>query len=904
MNIQCAPNPPPPPNDDPANATPIPSSTVCNFVNGTNVFATATAGVAAPAGCGGACAVSTGSYSGLDVWYSTTVAASGNLSIQTQLVSSPNISMAVYGGTPGALTPITSCPTAPYCNDDSSPGVFNPFLTFSGLTPGATVYIRVWSNSGLPNMGTFRICAYEPIPPPNDNPCGSINLPVGAACSPTSATTENATPLAASITATPAVPMGGCGTPSGDVWFTAVMPSGTTSLILNTTAGSLTNMSMAVYTLASGSICGTATLTQVGNCSSVNGASLMPRLVVPDGTVPDGTLLYIRMWSDVAGTFGTFSICAFENYPPPNDNPCGAIALPVTNGCLFPAPYTTENATATAVPAAPGCGGATVDDVWFTAVVPASGQLQIDTDEGQLTDAAIAVYSGTCGALTLIGGSCQVAGSTNGPLMPISNITQPADSTVYIRIWRSSGNSGTFLICASNPVPPAGCYYTLRMQDSGGDGWNGGFVTLCVGGSCTNYTVYGTQSTIIFPATNGQLVTVAYTPAGGFQNQVSFQVLAQNGFLLFGSASPPLTGVNYGFTVNGATCNVPPSPPSDCLGAFEVCNNQTFSQNPTNTGNAVDLTATNDGCLAGEQQGVWFRFTTNAAGNIAFTIQVAAGTDYDFAVWGPYSTPTPTCPPNQPPLRCSWSGLTGNTGLDYVALDVSENAGGDKWVQYIPSAANQTYILYVDNWSRNGISFSMVWNNQPSNILDCILPLELLSFNATPKPRQVDLKWVTTNETNTSYFNVERSLDGNRFDLLGTVAAAGNSAGVLEYTFVDAAPVKGINYYRLDQADVTGERSYSNVVTAVYKWEHVRMDVYPNPTNGNVWMSVEMSHEGNTQWRVTDASGRLVRTGRSGVVVGMNQVEIDLDGLDQGSYVLELMDETGAPLSTARFVRQ
>jgi hypothetical protein len=168
----------------------------------------------------------------------------------------------------------------------------------------------------------------------------------------------------------------------------------------------------------------------------------------------------------------------------------------------------------------------------------------------------------------------------------------------------------------------------------------------------------------------------------------------------------------------------------------------------------------------------------------------------------------------------------------------------------------------------------------------------------------VDLKWLTTNESNTSYFNVERSLDGRRFEVLGMVPATGNGAGTTQYEFVDVAPVKGTNYYRLDQADITGERSYSNVVTAVYKWEHVRMDVYPNPTNGNVWMSVEMSHEGNTQWRVTDASGRLVRTGRSGVVVGMNQVEIDLDGLDQGSYVLELMDEAGAPLSTARFVRQ
>mgnify|MGYP000093026541 CR=1 FL=1 len=42
-------------------------------------------------------------------------------------------------------------------------------------------------------------------------------------------------------------------------------------------------------------------------------------------------------------------------------------------------------------------------------------------------------------------------------------------------------------------------------------------------------------------------------------------------------------------------------------------------------------------------------------------------------------------------------------------------------MQYISAAANQTYLLYVDNWSRNGISFNMAWDNQPTNLIDCIL---------------------------------------------------------------------------------------------------------------------------------------------------------------------------------------
>lgn len=895
LQVACNPVPTPPSNDDAINATSLgsPVGTACSFTAGTNSFATQSAGT--PSGClTGGCGTASGAFAGYDVWYSAGVPASGNLSVVLNGVSATSTAMAVYTGTPpGALTQVTnSC-------------VCNGFVSLSGLAGGSTVYIRVWTGSGVPTMGSFQICAYEPIPPPNDNPCGAFSLPVNTTCGLTSFTTESATALSANITA----PAPSCGTPiaGGDVWFRAVMPA-TGSMTLNTQAGSLTDMAMTVYTVASGSIATpcptavTATLTEVA-CNDNFGASTMPSVTV-SGT--PGVTYYIRMWNKTTA-FGTASICAVQNVPPPNDNPCGAIALPVNTGCVFPAAYSTQFATITSgVPAASCNAGPYTSDVWFSAVIPPSGQLQLDMDDASLTDAGMAVYTGACGGpLTQIPagqGGCSVGGSGNGPLMPITNITGVAPgTTVYIRIWRQTGNDGNFLICARNPVNPAGCYYTLRMADAAGDGWGGGFVTVDIGGVQTNYTVTGALAYITFAATLGQTVIISYTPVGGFQNQVSFLLQASNGFTLFNSANPPAAGANYAFTVN-ATCNVPPAPVSDCIGNVTVCTSQTFSFAPTNTGNVVDLNATNDGCLAGEQQGVWFQFTTNAAGNIAFTIQVATGTDYDFAIWGP-SSGAPTCPPSGAPLRCSWSGATGNTGLNYSSIDFTEGAGGDKWVQYISAAANQTYLLYVDNWSRNGISFNMAWDNQPTNLIDCILPVEFLEFEAIPKPRQVDLKWTTASEHNTAYFNVERSDDGMRFLPIGTVSAMGSSQVLTEYTFTDDAPLKGVNYYRLDQVDGSGQRDYSKVVTAVYRYANVPLTVYPNPAGESLWASFELPEEGTVRWRILDASGRMVREGRSLANAGVSQMEVPLD-IDAGSYLLELSDGSGVPLGNARFVRR
>lgn len=908
IQISCAPIPPPPPNDEATGAISLgsPAPTVCTPVTGTTTFATQSATL--PSGCNSDpnCSSSpTGSFAGYDVWYSVGIPASQNLSVIITELSAGPLAFAVYTGTPGSLTQVSgSC---------SCSG----FVSLSSIGTG-TAYIRVWPRTGITNQGTFQICAYEPIPPPNDNPCGATSapyvLPVPTTCNLTTFTTESATNLAAIYT----VPAPSCGTPvaGGDVWFSAVMPA-TGSMTITSQAGTLTDMAMTVYTVSSGTVtnCGSqgaVTLSQVA-CNDNFGASNMPAVTVA-GT--PGVTYYIRMWNKTSA-FGTASICAVQNVPPPNDNPCGALALTVSTGCYYSQPYSNSFASTTGTTApgvvsipAPSCGAPTNNDVWFTAVVPASGQLVLDMDDMQMTDAAYAVYTatGSCGSSNLSltqvpagNGGCAVGGSTNGALLPTGTVTGlTPGATVYIRVWRQTGNDGNFLICARNPQNPAGCYYTLRLADSAGDGWGASYVTLCINGSCTNYTVFGGNANIVFGAPLGAVVTLTYNAGGaGFQNQISYTLQASNGFSMFTSSNPPSTP--FGFTVN-SDCNVPPAPISDCIGAFQVCNNQSINLAPSNFGNTQDLNAANHGCLLGnEHQTAWYTFTTNAAGTIAFTIGVPPNTDYDFAVWGPYSGTAP-CPPAGPPLRCSWSGLWQNTGLSYTDVDLTEGAGGNAWVRWIDALPNQTYMLVIDNWSQNGLNFNLTWNNVPNNILDCLLPVEFIDFEAIPGAHQVDLKWMTASERNTSHFNVERSFDGTTFETIGQVGASGNSSVVNQYGFTDRAPKLGYNYYRLDQVDNTGARKYSDMKMAYFRASG-GLSVYPNPAGETLWASLEAAAEGTVFWKVLDASGRVVRAGNTGVPEGISQFEIPLD-IDAGSYLLDLTDESGNPLGFARFVRR
>ena len=146
--------------------------------------------------------------------------------------------------------------------------------------------------------------------------------------------------------------------------------------------------------------------------------------------------------------FSIISYCASAAVPPPiNDEPCNATSITVGTTCNY-LQYTNDQASASAGILAPGCANYSGGDVWFSVVVPASGSITIDTDEGVMTDGGMALYSGpNCNNLnTLI--ACDDDGSANGLMPSISQTGLTPGTIIYIRIWEyGNDNNGTFSIC-------------------------------------------------------------------------------------------------------------------------------------------------------------------------------------------------------------------------------------------------------------------------------------------------------------------------------------------------------------------------------------------------------------------------------------------------------------------------
>jgi len=130
-----------------------------------------------------------------------------------------------------------------------------------------------------------------------------------------------------------------------------------------------------------------------------------------------------------------------------NDDACTASSLTVNTSCVATA-GTNVGAT-NSITANPGCANYGGSDVWYKVVVPASGWLYFQTTAGTMTDGGLAIYSGTCGALTLL--ACD-DNSGAGNMSYIENSTLTPGTTIYIRQFENGGNfEGTYNICVYEP---------------------------------------------------------------------------------------------------------------------------------------------------------------------------------------------------------------------------------------------------------------------------------------------------------------------------------------------------------------------------------------------------------------------------------------------------------------------
>ncbi len=131
------------------------------------------------------------------------------------------------------------------------------------------------------------------------------------------------------------------------------------------------------------------------------------------------------------------------------------------------------------------------------------------------------------------------------------------------------------------------------------------------------------------------------------------------------------------------------------------------------------------------------------------------------------------------------------------------------------------------------------------------------------------MQWKTSSENNNKGFQIERSSNGATFDSIGyvkTVSIAGKGAN---YSYTDALPNNGKNYYRLEQIDFYNNISYSPV-KVIETNKANSFTIFPNPVGNelNIKLSVALLHG---QLKIWNADGQLVA---HTVINGNNNISI------------------------------
>jgi hypothetical protein len=171
------------------------------------------------------------------------------------------------------------------------------------------------------------------------------------------------------------------------------------------------------------------------------------------------------------------------------------------------------------------------------------------------------------------------------------------------------------------------CEHHLMMQDSYGDGWNGGQLQVRVNGTTVGiYAATGEGSTAVFTACTGDAIQLVYT-AGDWENENTYQLLGTYGNVLFTGGPDPGAGTVFTGT---ADCSVVPLPGTVPCTALPIDTVDCVVAN--NVG--APGSGFNPGCANYNGQDIWYAMPVPPSGNVLVSTVNAGGlNDTGVALW-------------------------------------------------------------------------------------------------------------------------------------------------------------------------------------------------------------------------------------------------------------------------------
>lgn len=207
--------------------------------------------------------------------------------------------------------------------------------------------------------------------------------------------------------------------------------------------------------------------------------------------------------------------------------------------------------------------GLTLDPSYYPAITSFEPQIGVGADSSFWSSSAMGYISNTSPDGNTITVEPTQAGVFDYTFYVTDNFGCEYDSTMYITVNDNAtvfaGNDTT--ICVGNTVnleaamsnASGGCDYTLILEDTFGDGWNGNNITVTINGQATNYTLSSgdyVEYPMVIP--NGTSVQLTFNANGSWVNECFFSVEDENGAVAT-QGGPNMNGATtVNFTANCA----------------------------------------------------------------------------------------------------------------------------------------------------------------------------------------------------------------------------------------------------------------------------------------------------------------------------------------------------------------
>jgi hypothetical protein len=162
----------------------------------------------------------------------------------------------------------------------------------------------------------------------------------------------------------------------------------------------------------------------------------------------------------------------------------------------------------------------------------------------------------------------------------------------------------------------------------------------------------------------------------------------------------------------------------------------------------------------------------------------------------------------------------------------------------------------------------------------------LAAFDPVPLDTAVRINWKTSYEYAIARFVIEKSIDGNRFDSLGSVSSRANVQSLYDYILNDRKPAPSKNHYRISAITAYGEKLVLQEKAVVYQ-EKPRLNIRNLADRLDV--TVSSNKEENISFQLIDMSGRPLKTIKARKDTYGFQIWISMDGLPKGVYILRVM---------------